>query len=140
LADWPTRALGLLVDAIFWVVPWFVLFIIEVVSGVFIIGLLGWLLWIGLFLFFGTQVGQYGSTPGMRTIGLRCVSIKDGQLIGTTNGIVRALAHFVDGIICFVGWLFPLWDAQKQTIADKLMGTIVIKVPAEGFSITPKAK
>jgi uncharacterized RDD family membrane protein YckC len=124
---------------VFGFIPWLLLIIIEFATGVFIIGLLGWIIWIGLFLFFGTQVGTYGSTPGMRMIGLKCVSIKDGQLIGQTNGIVRALAHFVDGLICGVGWLFPLWDAQRQTIGDKLMGTIVITVPAQGFSITPKA-
>ena len=40
---------------------------------------------------------------------------------------VRDLAHFIDGIICFIGYLFPLWDAKKQTIADKLVKTLVIK-------------
>jgi hypothetical protein len=31
----------------------------------------------------------------------------------------------VDSIICFVGYLFPLWDPKRQTIADKIMTTVV---------------
>jgi uncharacterized RDD family membrane protein YckC len=75
----------------------------------------------------------------MRVIGLKCVSITTGQTIGVGNAIVRAIAHFVDSIICYIGWLFPLWDSQKQTLADKIMSTVVVKVPAQGFSLTPKA-
>ena len=40
---------------------------------------------------------------------------------------MRCLAHFVDSIACYVGWLWPLWDAKKQTFADKIMGTVVVK-------------
>ena len=25
-----------------------------------------------------------------------------------------------------LSWLFPLWDAKKQTIADRIMKTVVI--------------
>jgi hypothetical protein len=26
-------------------------------------------------------------------------------------------------LICYIGWLFPLWDAKRQTIGDKIMTT-----------------
>jgi hypothetical protein len=39
---------------------------------------------------------------------------------------VRQLAHIIDGAICYIGYLFPLWDAKRQTIADKIMGTICV--------------
>jgi RDD family len=39
---------------------------------------------------------------------------------------VRDLAHIIDSIICYIGWLFPLWDARRQTIADKIMSTVVV--------------
>lgn len=137
LADWPQRALALLID----IVPVIVVVIIFDFIGAAVIsfafGYLGDLANIAIALFLAYQVGTFGSTPGMRIIGLKCVSSQTGQVIGVGNGIVRALAHFVDDIICFVGWFFPLWDAQRQTIADKLMHTIVIKVPPQGFSIMP---
>jgi hypothetical protein len=33
--------------------------------------------------------------------------------------------------------LFPLWDKDKQTLADKIMKSYVIVVPKQPFSITP---
>ena len=44
---------------------------------------------------------------------------------------MRQLAHIVDSLICYIGWLFPLWDAKRQTIGDKIMGTVVVKDPAQ---------
>jgi hypothetical protein len=43
----------------------------------------------------------------------------------------------VDSIICYVGYLFPLWDQQRQTLADKIMSTVVVVVPKQAFSLTP---
>jgi uncharacterized RDD family membrane protein YckC len=39
---------------------------------------------------------------------------------------VRDIAHIVDSVICFVGYLFPLWDSKRQTLADKIVGTVVV--------------
>jgi hypothetical protein len=36
-----------------------------------------------------------------------------------------------------VGWLFPLWDAQRQTISDKMLHTVVINVPRDTLTLTP---
>jgi hypothetical protein len=38
---------------------------------------------------------------------------------------VRDLAHIVDSLACYLGWLWPLWDAKRQTFADKLVKTVV---------------
>lgn len=32
-------------------------------------------------------------------------------------------------MICNIGYLFPLWDPKRQTIADKIMKTVVINAP-----------
>lgn len=40
--------------------------------------------------------------------------------------IVRQLAHVLDTLICYLGYLFPLWDAKRQTFADKLMSTVCV--------------
>ena len=42
---------------------------------------------------------------------------------------VRQLAHFVDSLVCYLGWLWPLWDRRNQTFADKIMNTVVIIQP-----------
>jgi uncharacterized RDD family membrane protein YckC len=90
-------------------------------------------------IWFAVQVGQTGASPGMRVIGLRCVAKNTGQPIGGGMGFVRSLAHVADSLICYIGWLFPLWDAEKQTIADKIVGTVVVTAPKQPFSIAPPA-
>ena len=42
---------------------------------------------------------------------------------------VRQLAHIVDSLVCYLGWLWPLWDSKNQTFADKIMSTVVIIQP-----------
>jgi len=39
---------------------------------------------------------------------------------------VRDICHVLDTLACFIGWLFPLWDARRQTLADKIMHTVVV--------------
>ncbi len=134
LAEWGPRALGYLID----LVPIIVLDILSFVMPS-ILKVLVSLLLLGYSIYLAIQLGQTGSTPGMRVIGLRAISKTTGQPIGTGMAILRALAHFVDTIICFVGWLFPLWDRDKQTIADKIVGTVVVTAPKQPFSITPPA-
>ena len=60
--------------------------------------------------------------------GVKLVKEVTGQPIGMGMAFVRDLAHIVDSLICYVGWLFPLWDAKRQTLADKMLGTVVVTV------------
>ena len=78
--------------------------------------------------------GNTGQTIGKKVVGLKLVNESTGQPIGPGMSIVRQLAHIVDNIICYIGWLFPLWDAKKQTLADKIMGTVVYVVPKQPFN------
>ena len=70
--------------------------------------------------------GTTGQSWGKKVVGLKLVKEATGQPIGFGMAFVRDLLHIVDSI-CFIGYLFPLWDAKKQTIADKLVKTLVIK-------------
>ncbi len=54
------------------------------------------------------------------------MSQETGQPIGTGMAFVRDICHFVDGIICDIGYLWPLWDDKRQTLADKIVKTVVI--------------
>ena len=49
--------------------------------------------------------------------------ITTGSRSGPGCRFVRQLAHIVDSLVCNLGYLWPLWDAKKQTFADKIMGT-----------------
>ncbi|HYA45310.1 MAG TPA: RDD family protein, partial [Acidimicrobiales bacterium] len=138
LADWASRVGAYLLDAVLLAVPWVILFILGAVVTVFFT-VLSYLVIAAGGIWFAIQVGQCGSSPGMRVIGLRCVGKTTGQPIGAGMGFVRGLCHIVDSAICFIGWLWPLWDPDKQTLADKVMSTVVVKVPPQAFSLAPSA-
>jgi uncharacterized RDD family membrane protein YckC len=73
------------------------------------------------------QAGKTGQSWGKKALGIRLVGEQTGQPIGAGLAFGRDIAHFVDGIICYIGFLFPLWDAKKQTLADKICKTLVIQ-------------
>jgi uncharacterized RDD family membrane protein YckC len=70
--------------------------------------------------------GKTGVTFGRRVAKTKLVRGSTGQPIGVGLAIVRHFAHIVDSIICGVGWLFPLWDSKRQTLADKIVDTLVV--------------
>ena len=75
--------------------------------------------------------GQTGQSIGKKIAGVKIVSEQTGMPIGGGMGIVRHFAHILDSIFCGlpIGYLWPLWDAKKQTFADKVMKTVAISVP-----------
>jgi uncharacterized RDD family membrane protein YckC len=78
-------------------------------------------------LYNGYLQGQTTQSVGKRLIGLATVREQDGKPIGAGAGFGRAFLHLLDAIPCGVGFLFPLWDRKRQTFADKIMGTIVVR-------------
>jgi uncharacterized RDD family membrane protein YckC len=74
------------------------------------------------------QAGKTGQSWGKRALGITLLSETTGQPIGGGMAFVRDICHFVDGVICYVGYLFPLWDAKRQTLADKIVRTVVVPV------------
>jgi uncharacterized RDD family membrane protein YckC len=76
----------------------------------------------------GYRQGTTGSTVGKSVLKFKVVSETTGQPIGFGMSLVRQLAHIVDAAICYIGYLFPLWDAKRQTLADKLMSTVCLPI------------
>ncbi len=75
---------------------------------------------------YGYRQGTTGSSIGKSFLHFKVVSERTGQPIGFGMSLVRQLAHFLDGILCNIGYLFPLWDAKRQTFADKVMSTVCL--------------
>jgi uncharacterized RDD family membrane protein YckC len=94
--------------------------------GLLSIVLAGILVFIYAIWNYGYRQGTTGSSIGKSIVKFKVVSEKTGQPIGFGLSIVRQLAHIIDGAICYIGFLFPLWDAKRQTIADKIMTTICL--------------
>ncbi|GJF29596.1 hypothetical protein KNE206_22960 [Kitasatospora sp. NE20-6] len=93
--------------------------------GLAIMGI-GWLIAIAGALWLIHQEGTTGQTPGKKMVNIRVLREADGQPLGFGMAFVRKLCHVVDGFCC-LGYLWPLWDAKKQTFADKIMSSVVVK-------------
>ncbi|AQA03965.1 transporter [Mycobacterium sp. MS1601] len=75
---------------------------------------------------YGYRQGTTGSTIGKSVMKFKVVSEKTWQPIGFGLSIVRQIAHVVDGLVCYLGYLWPLWDGKRQTFADKIMTTVCV--------------
>ena len=75
---------------------------------------------------YGYRQGTTGSSIGKSIIKFKIVSKKTWQPIGFGLSIVRQLAHIADTLICYIGYLLPLWDPKRQTLADKIMTTVCV--------------
>jgi uncharacterized RDD family membrane protein YckC len=75
---------------------------------------------------YGYRQGTTGSSIGKSIMKFKVVSEKTGQPLGFGLSIVRQLAHLVDSFLCGIGYLFPLWDGKRQTLADKIMTTVCL--------------
>jgi uncharacterized RDD family membrane protein YckC len=72
--------------------------------------------------------GRTGRTIGKGVVDIKLISERTGQPIGAGAAFVRQICHILDGIF-YIGYLWPLWDAKRQTFADKIMSTVVINEP-----------
>ncbi len=132
LASWGTRAAGLIID---FAPVWILGIIFSRSDNVFGIGGLIGLINLAYFIYMGYLDGISGQTPGKALMGTRVVNTQ-GELIGSGAGIGRKFAHIVDSLVCGLGWLLPLVDSKRQTIADKLLTTYVVEgVEKRPFSI-----
>ncbi|PJK20607.1 RDD family protein [Mycolicibacterium goodii] len=80
----------------------------------------------------GYRQGTTGQSIGKKFMKFKVVSEQTGLPIGFFKSLVRQLAHIVDGLICYIGYLFPLWDDKRQTLADKIMTTVCVPVDQQG--------
>lgn len=71
--------------------------------------------------------GRTGQTLGKSAVGTRLLKDADGTPVGAGRSILRYVLHLVDQIPLYLGYLWPLWDRKKQTFADKIMSTVVVR-------------
>ncbi|HEX9847215.1 MAG TPA: RDD family protein [Acidimicrobiia bacterium] len=119
LASWGDRAIGFLIDYL----PILILNVLGIGRGLF--GVFSGLVGAAYLVYLGHMEGTTGQTPGKSMMGLRLVN-QAGGLLGSGAGIGRKFVHVLDSIVCGLGWLLPLVDAQRQTIADKVMTSYVV--------------
>ncbi|ONI86182.1 hypothetical protein ALI22I_26115 [Saccharothrix sp. ALI-22-I] len=134
-AEWGSRAVGALID---YVAPGLVLAILLTIGGLsgdptimLIMYGVGYVAYLGFIIYNSWYLaGTTGQSMGKKIAKVKLIKEETGQPIGFGNAFVRHLCHFVDSIACYAGWFAPLWEAKKQTWADKIMGTVVVNAPA----------
>jgi len=67
--------------------------------------------------------GRTGQSWGKRVVGIHLLGEQTGRPIGGGLAFGRELAHVLDGFL-YIGYLWPLWYAKRQTFADKVCGTV----------------
>jgi uncharacterized RDD family membrane protein YckC len=70
-----------------------------------------------------------GTTIGGLLLNLK-VRRMDGQRLSFPVTLVRALAAAFSVFVMFLGFLWIIWDKDKQGWHDKIAGTVVVRVPA----------
>lgn len=81
---------------------------------------------------FGLQVwnrwvrqGRTGRSIGKQLVRIALVSELSRRPVGVVASFARDAVHTLDQL-AFLGYLWPLWDAKRQTFADKIVRTVVV--------------
>ena len=80
--------------------------------------------------YFGYFWSSRGASIGMMPFGFKVRDMATGQYPAMGKAALRGFiwvleAGFTVCIIGAIGWLWQLWDPQKQAVHDKVAGTIV---------------
>ena len=92
-----------------------------------IVAFLWWIAWV-LYVIFAIG-GPRGATVGMRAVKVRCVRDLTFAEVGKGLSFGRFAITWVFGLfwpVSLVDYLFPLWDAKRQTLHDKVVSTVVL--------------
>jgi uncharacterized RDD family membrane protein YckC len=135
LANWPQRVGAYLIDYLIAAIPAFLAVILfsgtdpgETPSaGAGLVAFLLYLVSLAIWIYNrAIMMGRTGQSWGKQVLNLRLVRMADGQPMGGGMCFLRDLAHILDALPCYIGFLFPLWDARRQTFADKIVSTVVL--------------
>ena len=75
------------------------------------------------------KMGRTGQSVGKKVVGLYLLDDKTGRPIGAGMCFLRELVQTLVNQIFYLGWLWMLWDADKQTLGDKSVHSSVVVLP-----------
>ena len=74
-----------------------------------------------------------GQTLGKKLLNIRVIDYSGGGPIGFGRGLLRWIGRLASAAVCGLGYLWMLWDKEKQTWHDKIAQTVV--VPTSAFPV-----
>lgn len=87
----------------------------------YLIGGIAFLVW------YCRRVSRTGSSIGMNATGYRIMDATTGGNISMGRAVGRFFARYLSGIPCYLGYLWPLWDAENRTFHDMIVKTRAVK-------------
>ena len=115
-----------IVDILVLAVPGIVIFLVFDVTVAYILSLL---ISIAYYVYF--EGGPTGQTVGKKVLGIRVIDLRAGGPIGYGRAFVRFLVESIfSGNVLLLGYLWMLWDREKQTWQDKAASSVVVPVDA----------
>jgi uncharacterized RDD family membrane protein YckC len=114
-----------LIDGILLAIPY-------VILAMIVEDVLAYALYLALSIaYFGYfEGGESGQTLGKRALGIRVIDFRAGGPIGFGRGALRYIGKILSGIPIALGFLWMLWDREKQTWHDKIATTVVVPTSA----------
>ncbi|MFN0071906.1 MAG: RDD family protein [Chloroflexota bacterium] len=126
-AGFVPRLVSLIIDVVILIVVQLVLAVVLSVlgdAGSSLAQGLGVLIALAYDVYFFTSTGQ---TPGMKVMSIKLVNAS-GEIITMGQAIVRVVVAYISGIALGIGYLWMLWDGNKQTWHDKAATSFVVRV------------
>jgi uncharacterized RDD family membrane protein YckC len=82
--------------------------------------------------------GSTGRTPGNAALGIRVVDAATGEPIGYGRAAVRWVVSIASVLVLLIGFLWMLWDPNRQTWHDKAARSLPID-ERKDVSVAPPA-
>jgi uncharacterized RDD family membrane protein YckC len=80
-------------------------------------------------IYFTALIGaDRGQTLGQMALGIRVIDENTGEPIGPMRALVRWVVSIISGIVLLLGYLWMLWDGEKQCWHDKAAHDVVVHV------------
>lgn len=80
-------------------------------------------------VYFTVMIGSSrGQTVGQMAMGIRVIDFSTGGPIGYGRAFVRWLVAILSGVVLLLGYLWMLWDREKQCWHDKAANDVVVPV------------
>jgi uncharacterized RDD family membrane protein YckC len=123
---------ALLLDGLILGIPFLILVVIaaQISTG---LAVLVYVLWFIAYIAYPVyyEGGPTGATPGKKICGIKVIDMRTGGPIGHGRAFIRFLMRIVSGAVFYLGYLWMLWDKEKQCWHDKVADDVV--VPAEAY-------
>ena len=123
-ANFGQRLVAYIVDGILLGIVYVIFLLISRPLG-YAVGTLGSLAYFTYF-----EGSPSGQTVGKKLMSIRVIDFSTGGAIGYGRAFVRWIGRILSGAVCLLGYLWMLWDREKQTWHDKIATTVVVPTSA----------